>query len=158
MTKIIFLVILITILVGISSHADNDEGYKHYLKGNYNKALAIWKREVNEGKKEALYNIGLLYFFGNGVEKNLPLAFNYCKKAAYKGSARAQNNLAYMYMEGLGTKKDLISAYAWSKIAIENGYNSHTIRDNVSIHLTPAMQYDADIFISKLKKGIHNDR
>ena len=58
---------------------------------------------------------------------------------------------------GLGTKKDLISAYAWSKIAIENGYKSHKIRDNVSMHLTPAMQYDAEIFILKLKKGIYND-
>ena len=88
---------------------------------------------------------------------NLPLAFDYCKKAAYQGSARAQNNLAYMYMEGLGTKKDLVSAYAWSKIAIENGYNSHKLRDNVSMHLTPAMLYDADIYILKLKKGMHND-
>ena len=157
MTKIIFLVVLILINAGVSAHADNDEGYKHYLKGNYDKALIIWKKEIDQGKKEAFYNIGLLYFFGKGVEKNLPLAFDYCKKAAFRGSARAQNNLAYMFMEGLGTKKDLISAYAWSKIAIENGYKSHKIRDNVSMHLTPAMQYDAEIFILKLKKGIYND-
>tara|TARA_B100000035_G_scaffold310947_1_gene319641 strand:+ start:8651 stop:9124 length:474 start_codon:yes stop_codon:yes gene_type:complete len=157
MTKIIFLVVLILINAGVSAHADSDEGYKHYLKGNYDKALIIWKKEIDQGKKEAFYNIGLLYFFGKGVEKNLPLAFDYCKKAAFRGSARAQNNLAYMFMEGLGTKKDLISAYAWSKIAIENGYKSHKIRDNVSMHLTPAMQYDAEIFILKLKKGIYND-
>ena len=152
----LFLLVLILLNPISDLHAD-DIGYKHYLKGNYGKALKIWKQEVGEGKREAMYNIALLYFFGKGVEKNLPLAYEYCKRAAYSGSARAMNNLAYMYMRGLGTEKDYMSAYAWSEIAIENGYNSKKLKDNASMHLTPAMHYDVHKFISKLKKEIRRD-
>ena len=120
-------------------------------------ALEVWKEDLNEGKREAMYNIALLYFFGKGVEQNLPLAYEYCKKAAYEGSARAMNNLAYMYMRGLGTKKSYMSAYAWSEIAIESGYNSKKLRDDASMHLTPAMHYDVHKFINELKKEIKRD-
>ena len=119
----LLLLLLLTLLNPINDVlASNDIGYKYYLEGDYQKALKVWTKELNEGKREAMYNIALLYYFGKGVEKNLPLAYEYCKKAAYKGSARAMNNLAYMYMKGLGTKKNYMSAYAWSEIAIENGY------------------------------------
>ena len=157
MAKLLLLVLL-TLLNPINDVlASDDIGYKHYLKGDYEMALKVWTQEVSEGKSEAMYNIALLYFFGRGVEKNLPLAFEYCEKAAYRGSARAMNNLAYMYMRGLGTKKDYMSAYAWSEIAIENGYNSKKLRDDASMHLTPAMHYDVHKFINELKKEIKRD-
>ena len=134
--------------------ADDDIGYKYYEKGLYEKAFEIWSKEVQQGDKEAMYNMGLLYFFGRGVDKNLTIAFNYCEKAAFKGSARAQNNLAFMYMEGMGIEKNFISAYAWSLIAISNGYNSHGIRDNARINLTPAMLSDANKLINTINKEI----
>ena len=48
-------------------------------------------------------------------------------------------------------------ADAWSKIAIENGYNSQKIKDDASIHLTPAMRYDAGKIINNLRKEIRYD-
>ena len=48
--------------------AADDIGYKHYQKGDYEKALKVWTQEVSEGKSEAMYNIALLYIFGRGVE------------------------------------------------------------------------------------------
>ena len=102
----LFLLALLLLLNPIHDiSADDDIGYTYYQKGDYKKALEVWSQEVEKGNREAMYNIGLLYFFGKGVERDLPLAFEYCKKAAYKGSSRAQNNLAYMYTKGLGTKK-----------------------------------------------------
>ena len=157
MAKLFLLALLILINLTSDVLASDDIGYKHYLKGEYEKALKVWTQEVSQGKSEAMYNIALLYFFGRGVERNLPLAYEYCKKAAYRGSARAMNNLAYMYMRGLGTEKDYMSAYAWSEIAIENGYNSKKLRDDASMHLTPAMHYDVHKFINELKKEIKRD-
>ena len=154
MTRIIYLLILITIPLS-NIQSNDDIGYKYYQKGQYDKALEIWREEVTKGRKEAVYNIGLLYFFGKGVEKNIPLAFDYCRRAALMGSARAQNNLAFMYMNGLGTKKNLLAAYAWSVIALENGYNSQSIRDSARMHFTPAMQQGADELIDKIKKKIN---
>ncbi len=156
MGKIIFLLILIFTPFELS-RAGEDIGFKYYQKGDYNKALQIWQKELNQGKKEAMYNIGLLYFFGKGVKQDFSIAFEFCQMAAMRGSSRAQNNLAYMYMKGLGVEKNYVTAYAWSKIAIENGYDSQKIRDDVSIHLTPAMQYDADNIAHKLREEIKYD-
>ncbi len=142
MAKVFLLVLLILLSPSSDVLAYDDIGYKYYLKGDYQKALKVWTKELNEGKREAMYNIA---------------SYEYCKKAAYKGSARAMNNLAYMYMRGLGTKKNYMSAYAWSEIAIENGYNSKKLRDDASMHLTPAMHYDVHKFINQLKKEIKRD-
>lgn len=157
MPKFFLLALLLILNLPHYVEASDDIGYKHYHNGNYKEALKVWANEVEEGNREAMYNIGLLYFFGKGVERDLSLAFEYCEKAAYKGSSRAQNNLAYMYMKGLGTKKNYVFAYAWSEIAIENGYNSQNIRDDASIHLTPAMYKDAKQFTAKLKREIKDD-
>lgn len=144
MVKIIYLVLMSILSTSIIVVASNDIGYKFYEKGNYKKALEVWVIEAEAGNKEALYNIGLLYFFGNGVEKNLPLAFSYCQKAAFMGSPRAQNNLAFMYINGLGVDKSYIDSYAWASVAIKHGYNSHQIRDDARIRLSPAMLRDAE--------------
>ncbi len=157
MVKLFYLVLINIMSIPINVLSDNDIGYKHYQKGNYEKALKIWAVEAEEGNKEAFYNIGLLYFFGNGVEKNLPIAFEYCQKAAFMGSPRAQNNLAFMYIKGLGVEKSYIESYVWASVAIKHGYNSQLIRDDARIHLTPAMLRDARKLFTDIIKDINNE-
>ena len=157
MVKLFYLVLISIMSISTNVLGDSDIGYKYYQKGNYEKALKIWAVEAEEGNKEAFYNIGLLYFFGNGVEKNLPLAFEYCQKAAFMGSPRAQNNLAFMYIKGLGVEKSYIDSYVWASVAIEHGYNSQQIRDDARIHLTPAMLRDARKLLTDIIKDINNE-
>ena len=156
MVKKLYLAIIICLTFSIPTLAD-DIGFKYYEKGLYDKAFKIWTKEIKQGNKEAMYNMGLLYYFGQGVDQDLNLAFKYCKKAALKGSARAQNNIAFMHMRGIGTKKSYISAYAWSLIAIENGYNSHGIRDDARVNLTPAMLSDANRLSARINKEIQDE-
>ena len=157
MVKLFYLVLISIMSISTNVLGDIDIGYKYYQKGNYEKALKIWTVEAEEGNKEAFYNIGLLYFFGNGVEKNLPLAFGYCQKAAFMGSPRAQNNLAFMYIKGLGVEKSYIDSYVWASVAIKHGYNSQQIRDDARIHLTPAMLRDARKLLADIIKDINNE-
>ena len=157
MVKLFYLVLISIMSIPTNVLADNDIGYKYYQKGNYDKALKIWAVEADEGNKEAFYNIGLLYFFGNGVEKNLSLAFEYCQKAAFMGSPRAQNNLAFMYIKGLGVEKSYIDSYVWATVAIKHGYNSQLIRDDARIQLTPAMLRDARKLFTDIIKDINNE-
>ena len=156
MVKKLYLAIIIILTFSIPSLAD-DIGYKYYEKGLYDKAFKIWSKEIKQGNKEAMYNMGLLYYFGRGVDQDLKKAFKYCEKAALKGSARAQNNIAFMYMNGIGTEKSYISAYAWSLIAIKNGYNSRGIRDDARVNLTPAMLGDANRLSTKINKEIQDE-
>ena len=69
MAKLFLLVLLILKNLTSDVLASDDIGYKHYLKGDYEKALKVWTQELNEGKREAMYNIALLYFLEEELKK-----------------------------------------------------------------------------------------
>ncbi len=70
------------------------------------------------------YERGLAYAFGEGVTKDLKIAFQYFKQAAEKNYAPAQYKIgvAYAYAEGTSTDKDQ-AAYWYEKAAMQG----HTI-------------------------------
>ena len=47
----------------------------------------------------AKYSLGMMYFTGTGVEKDMKRAFEYFAKAADKGHAKAQYNLGFYMTE-----------------------------------------------------------
>lgn len=69
MVKLFYLVLISIMSISTDVLSDNDIGYKYYQKGNYKKALKIWTVEAEEGNKEAIYNIGLLYFLEMELKK-----------------------------------------------------------------------------------------
>ena len=64
MVKRLYLVIIICLTFSIPTLSD-DIGFKYYEKGLYDKAFKIWSKEIKQGNKEAMYNMGLLYYFGH---------------------------------------------------------------------------------------------
>ena len=50
MAKVFLLVLLILLSPSSDVIASDDIGYKYYLKGDYQKALEVWTKELNEGK------------------------------------------------------------------------------------------------------------
>ncbi len=70
---------------------------------------------------EAQYNLGVMYFNGDGVNLN-PFLAEYCfNLAAKNGHIEAQSFLGEMYYKGLGVSKNLSEAEKWLKMAAENG-------------------------------------
>ena len=67
------------------------------------------------------YNLGILYFNGQGVEQDYPKAFNLFRKSAERGYAAAQLNLGYMYFSGQGVMQDKSLAKEWFGKACDNG-------------------------------------
>lgn len=61
----------------------------------------------------AMFELGTMYYYGQGVKKNLDDAFKWLKEAARKRHARAQYYTGMMYHAGLGVDKnyDLASQY-----------------------------------------------
>ena len=54
----------------------------------------------------AQYKLGVMYEFGEGVEKDYKKAFELYEKAANQGHSIAQNNLGLFYYHGRGVNKD----------------------------------------------------
>ena len=69
-----FKILLSTILVlfPVLIYGDDiDKGYQAYNNKNYKEAYRHWIIPADAGDKVSQYNIALLYFFGNGVKKNI---------------------------------------------------------------------------------------
>ena len=78
-------------------------------------------KDAEQGDSDAQFNLGICYFNGEGVEKDLEQAVNWFRKAAQQGSPEAQFNLAVCYNKGRGVAKDSKQAIAWFQKAAELG-------------------------------------
>ena len=83
--------------------------------------IAELKTAADAGDKDAQYNLGMKYYEGNGVTKNMSTAFQYLKPLADAGYTKAYFPVADMYHRGQGVAKDRNAAEMWYKKAAEAG-------------------------------------
>lgn len=74
-----------------------------------------------QGDANALDNLGTLYSWGAGVERDAVEAVRLYRLAAELGRPAAQYNLGNMYASGEGIAQDNIRAYMWYDIAATQG-------------------------------------
>lgn len=99
-----------------------EEGVKAAKRGHFKKAYSAWKPLAEQGNARAQYNIGILYYNGQGVPKSYINAAQWYRKAAEQGDAAAQYNLGGMYYKGIGVQQDLFMAQEWLGLAATTGY------------------------------------
>ena len=68
---------------------------------------------------QSLYAIAHHYMYGNGVQKDLPEASRWFRKAADLGFSPAQDKLGTMYEHGIGVAKNWREAAKWYLRAAE---------------------------------------
>lgn len=95
-----------------------------------------YKPLAEQGNAFAQFNLGLMYYNGEGVIKDYREAVRWWRKAAEQGDADAQYNLGVMYHNGHGVLQDDRTAHMWHNIARANG--SDQAGDNIEI-ITPFM-------------------
>ncbi len=95
-------------------------GLRYYSKRDYASALEVFEKAADKGDPDAQYQIGHMYFHGEGVDKDYTKAKEWFEKAAYNGNVEAEHNFAYMYMYGLGIKQDYKKAMEWLKKAADH--------------------------------------
>src|SRR3990167_7200972 len=72
--------------------------------------------------KEALNDLGCLYFLGKEISKNDSKAFIYYQRAAQQNYPNAQFNLGVMYEHGFGVEKNIIQAAHYYLLAATQNY------------------------------------
>ncbi|MFW2172085.1 tetratricopeptide repeat protein [Acinetobacter guillouiae] len=80
----------------------------------------------SNGFTPSITELGVIYYDGTLVEKDLQKAFEYFKRSALKNDPLAQNNLGWMYEHGEGTERNIEKAEYWYRIASENGFELAT--------------------------------
>lgn len=113
------------------------------------------KAKAETGNSVAQFNLGSMYWSGEGVLIDHKQAVNWYRKAAEQGHANAQYNLGGMYEVGHGIQEDLVTAYAWAKIAQVNGnrgapkFKSLLKKEMTSDQIVKA----EELFIEMIKKN-----
>lgn len=90
--------------------------------GRYAEALDPLIYLADRGNVLALYEIGDIYLYGRGVEKDFGKAFEWFEKSAKKGNGLALYQIGYMYFNGKGVEKDFGKAFEWFKKSAEQGF------------------------------------
>lgn len=102
-------------------------GNEAYMKGDYKDAFEWYKRASLMNGENAIFKLGLMYYFGNFVKKDYDKSFSYIKKASGMGVTEAMVKCGDMYYYGEGVEKDL------SKTFIE--YERAYVANNTEIAL-----------------------
>lgn len=96
--------------------------YAEYKMANYGLAHDMWQNIDGTGKAEALFNLGILYEQGKGVESNFDTARDYYLQAAEAGSRAGAYQVGLMALE----HPELVSvetARRWLMVAALDGDN-----------------------------------
>ena len=76
---------------------------------------------AGQGYAKAQFNLGLMYYNGQGVRQDYTQAVQWYRKAAEQGLADAQYNLGVAYEKGKGVRQDDAQAVQWYRKAAEQG-------------------------------------
>lgn len=76
---------------------------------------------ADQGEADAQFNVGLMFFKGEGVPQDYRQACVWFDKAARQGLGEAQYNLGAMMEHGLGMEKNAAQAMHWYEKAAAQG-------------------------------------
>lgn len=126
-------------LFGVSRlNADFAAGLVAYERGDHAGALREWRPLAEKGEAASQFNLGLLYYEGQGVPQDYESAANWFQKSADQGYAKAQLNLGAMYGTARGVRRDYQQAYMWLSLCAASGDSKCTAqRDLVAQKLKP---------------------
>lgn len=93
------------------------EAFTLWEEGKSEQAFHLFMQIADKGDRSSFVNIGYMYDVGEGVERNIDLAFYWYKKAWRQDKSRAAcSNIALLYKE----LKDYKKAIYWWEKSVKN--------------------------------------
>ena len=110
-----FLILSLATLGNIPSIADSDHEPFTYEE------VEIERKAAEQGNRNAQYNMGYVYYHGEGVAQDYHKAIYWFRKASKQGEADAQTYLGIMYENGEGVSKNNVEAVKWFRQSAKQG-------------------------------------
>ncbi len=104
---------LLLLVCGLANAQTYKDGKQAYLDKDYDKALTILKPLAEQGNSDAQVMLGLMYDYGNGVDRDPVKAVEWYTKAAEQGVPVVQHDLGVKYFQGKGIDQDYEEAAHW---------------------------------------------
>ena len=108
--------------------------------------------KAKAGDSTAQYNLGNMYYNGEGVQTSYAEAVKWYRKAAEQGHAGAQLSLGQMYQDGRGTPKDLVLAHVWMALAEKKG--AFSARESILL-MEPDMTFEQKLDAAKKERALN---
>jgi len=88
---------------------------------SYEKAIEYFKKAIQQGDPNAMFQLALMYYQGQGVTKSFGKAIDFFTQAVKQGHASAQYNLGVMFHKGEGVdKSNELAREWWIKAAVQD--------------------------------------
>ena len=105
-------------------------------------ALNWYRLAAAQGDASAQFNLGQLYYKGEGVPQDYAEALKWLRLAAEQGQVSAQGHLAAMYGTGQGVPQDYVQSHKWLNLAASRSADEEReeyvkVRDLIAKDLTP---------------------
>ena len=116
-------------------------------------ALPHYRVAAEAGYAPAQSNLGTMYEYGEGIEKDLERAVGWHRRAAEQGYAPAQYDLGAIYFFGQGVERDRERAIRWLQPAAEQGFAAAQWNLGVAYSRGLGVSRDATKGVSWFKKA-----
>ena len=112
---------LLLLLAGVAWGDNFSEAVKAHNARNYNEAARLFKLSAAQGDAASQFNLGIMYYTGQGIVQDYAEAAHWYKLSAAQGHAGAQFNLGHMYYDGQGVVQDYGEAVRLYKLSAAQG-------------------------------------
>ena len=117
--------LLLLIFSACSRETDPASAFK---KGDYQTSLELWLPLARQGDPEAQNYLGIQYFLGLGIKRDIAEAAKWYEMAARQGHSDAQRNYGDLFRGGRGVRQDFYTAYVWYFAASQQGNKNAKIQ------------------------------
>jgi class 3 adenylate cyclase len=97
------------------------QGRSAYKDNQFSQAAELYRRSCDAGERRGCHDLGLMYYRGEGVAKDLHRAADLYKRACDAGGTGGCLDLGLMYLRGDGVPKDLNRAADFYQRACDAG-------------------------------------
>jgi hypothetical protein len=152
---------ILSLWLTAAAWAGFDEGVAAYNRGDYKTAIEEWLPVAEQGNARAQYNLGVMFYFGEGVQQDYVAAGEWYEKAAEQGNAAALRSIINMYENGIGVTQNNETAAEWqSRLSDLVDKQAEEPEDSVSSRLYMVGIEDPEAvrsFLKRLKQAALND-
>ena len=128
-----------------------------YNNQDYETALPIWRELAQGGNADAEYALGVTYFKGEGVPRDLSESMKWFERAAKSGNVNAMFNLGAAYWEGNGTRQSYAEAVEWWEKSAADGQPASQYNLGLAYYLGKGAEQDLDKSIKWIRQAAEND-
>jgi SH3-like domain-containing protein len=118
---------LLALLLPLTAASDDfSDAVAAYANSDYEKAYQLWRPLAESGNLGAMFDLGVLYWEGQGTPRNRSLAIQWWQQAAQRNVAAAQYNLSLAYYLGAQIEQDTYKALTLARLAAEQDHDYAT--------------------------------